>query len=100
MYPDHTIWIPDGASDLQLSLCIIAHTGPAGHRGRKATAQAFQFVFKWSTLEVDVRAFVRAFIHWLATLKGKKIPRLYVPAVHGTSPDDLVQFDYIELKDS
>lgn len=34
------IWIPDGDTDLQLRLAIIAHTGVAGHRGRLATEQA------------------------------------------------------------
>ena len=27
------IWVPETASDLQLRLCIIAHSGPSGHRG-------------------------------------------------------------------
>lgn len=30
------IWIPDGAADLQLRLCLIAHTSAAGHRGHEA----------------------------------------------------------------
>lgn len=37
MYPGHTIWESNGTSDVQLSLCIITHTGPVGHRGRSAT---------------------------------------------------------------
>ena len=96
-YPDDTIWIPDAASDLQLRLCIIAHTGAAGHRGRDATERALKSVFKWSTLAEDVRAFVRACIQCLSTLGGEKIPRPFGPSVRGTSPNDLLQFDYIEL---
>lgn len=96
-FPDGRIWIPEDASDLQLRLCIIAHCGPAGHRGRKATEQALRSKFKWSTLTEDVQAFVRACIHCLSTVGGEKVPRPFGPAVHGTKPNDLVQFDYIDL---
>lgn len=34
--PNGAIWIQDNATDLQLRLCIIAHTGPARHRGQDA----------------------------------------------------------------
>jgi hypothetical protein len=27
------VWIPAAAHDLQLRICIVAHTGPGGHRG-------------------------------------------------------------------
>ena len=91
------IWVPDDASDLQLRLCIIAHTGLAGHRGRDATERALMSKFIWSTLSDDVRLFVRSCIHCLSTLGGEKIPRPFGPAVHGTKPNDLLQFDYIEL---
>ena len=30
--PNGAIWIPDSDSDLQLRLCVIAHTGPSGHQ--------------------------------------------------------------------
>lgn len=40
MFSDCTIWIPDDSADVALRLCIIAHTGPGGHRGQQATEQA------------------------------------------------------------
>lgn len=46
-YPDDAIWIPDDSSDLQLRLCIIAHTGPTGHRGYSATHQALRSAYLW-----------------------------------------------------
>lgn len=100
MYPDHTILVPDGASDLHLRLFIIAHTGLAGHRGRNATERTLQSVFKWSSLAEDLRAFVHACINCLLTLGGEKISRPFLLAFHGKSLNDLVQFDYIELGDS
>ena len=35
--------------------------------------------------------------HCLSTQGGEKVPRPFGPAVHGTAPNDLVQFDYIEI---
>ena len=46
-YPDGSIWVPDSADDLQLRLCIIAQTGPAGHRGAASTEQSLSESFKW-----------------------------------------------------
>lgn len=97
MYADHTIWVPDGASDLQLSFCIIAHTGSTHHRGHNAPERTLQCVLKWSTLAEDVHAFVRAWIHCLATRGGEMIPPTFGPAVQGISHNDLVQVDYIKL---
>ena len=92
-----SIWIPDESDELQLRLCIIAHTGPSGHRGCSSTLSTLSSAYHWSTIKADVKTFVQACIHCLSTVGGEKIPRPYGPAVHGTSPNDLLQFDYIEI---
>lgn len=99
-FSDTTIWVPDNASDIQLHLCIIAHTDPAVHRGLDASEKALRSMFKWSALAEDVRAFVCACSHCLPTFGGKKITRPFSPAVHSTNPNDLLQFDYIDFRDS
>lgn len=91
------IWVPDDDSDLQLRLAVIAHTGAAGHRGRQATEKALAARFSWTTLSTDIRLFVRSCIHCLSTTGGETVPRPYGPAVHGTTPNALLQFDYIEM---
>lgn len=96
----NAVWIPDACTDLQLRLCIIAHTGPSGHRGTTSTIATLQENFFWSTLSSDVRTFVRSCIHCLSTTGGERVPRPFGPAVHGTSPNDLLQFDYIEVAPS
>lgn len=83
------------ASDLQLRLCIIALIGAVGLPGHIATERALKTVFKLSTLAEDFRAFGRACINCLSSTIGEKIPLPFVTAVHGTSPNDLLQFDYI-----
>ena len=94
---NNIIWVPDNATDLQLRLCVIAHTSAAGHRGIYATEAALRNFCFWTTLSEDIRAFVKNCIHCLSTLKGTKEPRPFGPAVHGTAPHDLLQFDFIEM---
>lgn len=91
------VWIPDLAADLQLRMCVIAHTGPSGHRGFKTSLRVLRPFFTWSTDEEDMSNFVKACIHCLSTSGGGKEPRPYGPAFHGTKPNDLLQFDYVEI---
>ena len=91
------IWIPDDDDDLQLRICIIGHTGPAGHRGIDTTRTNISSIFTWKTLQDDVKTFVNSCIHCLSTTKGIREPRPFGPALHGTAPNDLIQFDYIEM---
>ena len=91
------VWIPEVFSDLQLRLCVIAHTGPPGHRGQAATTQMLRKSFVWSTLKEDVASFLCFFLQCLSTTGGEKVPRPFGPALHGTECDDLLQFDYIEI---
>lgn len=53
--------------------------------------------FFWSKLTADVRSFVSACIQCLSTTGGEKVPRPFGPVLHGTSPNDLLQIDCIEL---
>lgn len=91
-----TAWIPDAADDFQLRMCIAGHTGPAGHRGCAATTKAIKKHFFWSSIQT----FVKSCIHCLPTVGGNKVPRPLGAAVHGTKPNDLLQFDYIEMAPS
>ena len=93
----NAVWIPDSAADIQLRLCIIAHNGPAGHRGQSATEIAMRTSFFWSTMKSDIRAFVRACIHCISTVGGGKVPRPFGPAFHGSAPNDVLQFHYIDM---
>ena len=97
---ENSIWIPASATDLQLRLCITAHTGPAGHRGMDATYRTLRDAYYWDTLQDDVRTFVRACIHCLSTVGGGKVQRPLGPAIHGTEAKDLLQFDYIKIGES
>lgn len=88
--PTGSVWIPGVSNDLQLHLCIISHTGPNGHRGSRSATRVLRKSFFWSTLDDDVSSFVRGCIHCLSTTGGEKVPQPFSPAVHGTSPNDLL----------
>lgn len=94
---DNRIWIISEDDKLQLRLFIIAHTTIGCHRGRKATETVLGSRFYWATLSDDVELFVQACIHCLSTTERECIPRPFGPSVHGTKPNELLQFDYIEL---
>lgn len=96
----NAVWIPDDCDELQLRLCVIAHTGPSGHRGASSTESTVRQHFFWPTMKTDVDTFVKSCIHCLSTTGGGRVPRPYGPAFHGTSANDLLQFDYIEVAPS
>lgn len=79
-----SVWIPDDSTDLQMRLCVIAHTEPSGHRGGKSTEFTLKNVNFWCTLSMDVNAFTYTCIHCLSTTGREKVqhllcfPRLYI----------------------
>lgn len=94
------IWLPQEANDLPLRLLVIDHTSARGHRGQSATISAFPNRFSWDTLETDSKIFVSSCIHYLSTTGGEKVPRPVGPAMFGTKPNNLLQFDYLDLANS
>lgn len=96
-FPSGSSWIPDGDEDLQMRLCIADNGGAAGHRSTSATREVAPQEFEWSTMNEDVNLFVSSCAHCISTAGGGKVPRPFRPALFGTKPNKLVQFDYIEL---
>lgn len=76
---------------------MIAHAGAAGHRGRSATERALSEKFFLNTLPDDVGLFVTSCIHCLSTTSGTTVQSPFGHTLHGTKPNSLLQFDYIEL---
>jgi hypothetical protein len=48
--PERRVWIPNSKL-LRERICIIAHCGVNGHRGRTATLRAVEAFFYWDCLE-------------------------------------------------
>lgn len=94
-YLNSSIWVPDDADNMQLRLCIIAHTGLSGHHGRHYTETVLTKFFFWFALFADVRSFVSACIHCLSTVEEERVPCPFGPAVYKAKPNGLLQFHYI-----
>ncbi|KAE8877505.1 hypothetical protein PF003_g38398 [Phytophthora fragariae] len=90
------VYIPDDAADLQQRLCVVAHAGVSGHRGGRATQQALEAVFYWSSLGADVAAFVNGCLHCMTTASGR-IPRSFGETLVATKPNELLHFDYLTM---
>ena len=86
--------IPEKAVDLILRLCVVAHSGIAGHQGISNTAQTLAEHFWWPTLKADAEKFVRECIHCLCTRGGIVTPRPWGEQVHGTKPNEVLHFDF------
>jgi len=56
------VWTPNSKL-LRERICIIAHCGVNGHRGRTGTLRAIEAFFYWDCLEEDVKQFCRMCLH-------------------------------------
>ena len=75
--PMGAVSIPDEDSDPQLRLCIIAHTGPSGHRVGDSTPRVLRKSYFWSTISTDVRTLVRGCLHCLRTFGRESSPPIW-----------------------
>jgi RNase H-like domain found in reverse transcriptase/Reverse transcriptase (RNA-dependent DNA polymerase)/Integrase core domain/Integrase zinc binding domain len=91
------VWIPGTAHELQLRLCIVAHTGPGGHRGVDSTTASIQNLFHWPTLREDVLTFCNTCLHCRSTIGGHRTPRPLGQALHASSPNEVIHFDYLYM---
>lgn len=54
------ICIPATATDFQLRLCVIGHTGRGGHRGARTTYENISRHFYWPNMKSDITTFVNS----------------------------------------
>lgn len=80
--PTGAIWIPTEASDLQLQLCLISHTGLDGHSGTETTDPMLSDVFFWPAISTEMEAFVLICLHCHSRIGEKKERRPLGTAVH------------------
>jgi RNase H-like domain found in reverse transcriptase/Integrase zinc binding domain len=91
------VWIPAAAHDLQLRICIVAHTGPGGHRGIRTTTDSIKALFFWPTLVEDVRAFCDTCLHCRSTIGGNRTPRPFGQVLHASLPNEIIHFDFLYM---
>lgn len=67
---ENSVSVSESNAELQLRLCIIAHTGPAGHRAQRPTLDYSQEGYFWANMAEDVNSFVSGCIDCLSTRRG------------------------------
>ena len=95
---DSTIWIPLEDKGLQLRLCVVAHSGAAGHRGFDATLQVLQSVVWWKTMREDLKKFMNECLHCLAVGGPYKTPRPLGEAIHASKPNEVLHMDWLYME--
>ena len=91
------IWIPNGDINLQLRLCVIAHSGAAGHRGYEATLKVLKEVVFWPSMEKTLKRFLSECLHCLAVGGPFKIPRPFGEQIHSDTPNEILHMDWLYM---
>lgn len=99
-YLKEKIWIPTDASNLQLSIICVAHTGHMGHRGADATLSTIRENYSWKFMKEDVNIFVKNCLGCICTRSGKHVPRPLMSTFHASKPNELLHFDYLYMGQS
>lgn len=92
------VWVPAASRTLQLRLCVLAHAGPAGHRGARVTLKPLAARFAWSKMQSQVREFVRGCLHCRGAKGPALHPRPWGSTLVGEKPNQVVHFDFLYLK--
>ncbi|CAM9790553.1 unnamed protein product, partial [Sphacelaria rigidula] len=93
----NVLWILSSDKQLQVRLIICAHMRDAGHRGVAATLVRLQELCVWQGIETHVREFVCQSLHCADSRAGDVVPRPLGETVHGTTPNEVVHFDFLHV---
>lgn len=89
------VWILGVSDKLELPLCVIARTGPSGHRSATATEDASRQHF-FLVNHVSRRRKLCTLLHPLSVKSWEVVLRLLGAAARGIAGNYSQQFDYIE----
>jgi RNase H-like domain found in reverse transcriptase/Integrase zinc binding domain len=96
-YSQGMVWIPPAASDLQMRLCIVAHTGLGRHRGSATTLSTLKLHFVWDNMSEDVREFCASCLHCSSTIGGDISPGPLREALHASFPNEVIYFEFLYI---
>ena len=88
------IYVPDG--DLRVRLCVIAHSGLAGHRGVDQTYRTLKRYY-WPKMLPDVKKFCRQCLHCAVADPRKVIPRPLGMQMHAKACNEILHYDFIHI---
>jgi hypothetical protein len=91
------IWVPP-VDALRLRLAVIAHGGPAGHRGSAVAVGVLREDFTWLRMAKDVERFCRKCLHCVPTHGGLRVPRALGTQAHASRPNEMLHFDFLQME--
>jgi transposase InsO family protein len=89
------LMVPKEATDFQLRICIVAHSGAAGHRGIAESKAAVMKVFWWPGIAQDVELFVRDCLLSRVTRGGRVEPMPLGEQPHAEKPNEILHLDFL-----
>lgn len=94
---DGKVWIPENAKDLITRLCIIAHTGSAGHRGIGVCMAILKKLFTFKHMKDIVSDFMQKCLSCKHVKGGKIIPRPWAATIKATKSNEILNFDFLYI---
>src|SRR3546814_579462 len=91
-------WVPKEAEELHLRLCVIAHAGPAGHRGAAIALERLQERVVWRGMRKTVEDFVKGCLHCRGAKGPALHPRPLGETKFGNAPNEVVHFDFLFVR--
>ncbi|KAE8897356.1 hypothetical protein PF003_g18627 [Phytophthora fragariae] len=97
---DSRLWIPAEATNLIRRLCIIAHCGPQGHRGRDAMLAHLGRIFYVPHLRQCVDRFLASCLLCHHVKGGKVVPRPWSETYRCNERNQALHWDFLYLGES
>lgn len=97
---DGQLYIPPADTEMQLRICVAAHCGLGGHRGRSTTKAIVEEKVVWPTMEQDIDSFCQSCFICLISSTGEKVPRPLGHQEHAERVGELLHFDFLYVGES
>lgn len=94
------LYIPPEDTEMQLRICVAAHCGLGGHRGKTATKSIAKEKVVWPTLDADLDSFCQSCLVCLISATGEKVPRPFGQQEHAERVGELLHFDFLYIGES
>lgn len=91
------IWIFKDAQQVKIEITVAAHCGTGELRDAKVTEEKIKSAFRWNNFALDVKDFVRSFLHCNATRAGEKTPRLLKTLLHVSRPNEAAHTEFLYM---
>jgi hypothetical protein len=93
---DKRIYVPD-IDNLRERIAVAAHTGSAGHRGRRTTVRLVTDIFWWPGVRDQTDNLVKGCFHCILNRSGRRVPRPPGRSLRARKMGELISGDFLYL---